>query len=94
MSIFPLLCLNKPCRLTHYSFNIANISYAPVLRVHPLSVSLPAGSKESLLSATISASEEVMTILEEVIMYTFQQCVYYITKVKKKTALSRCRRLW
>ncbi|GAA6065178.1 ras-associating and dilute domain-containing protein isoform X3, partial [Tachysurus ichikawai] len=38
------------------------------------------GSKESLLSATISASEEVMTILEEVIMYTFQQCVYYITK--------------
>jgi len=22
-----------------------------------------------------------MTILEEVIMYTFQQCVYYITKV-------------
>ncbi|KAB5523240.1 hypothetical protein PHYPO_G00150220 [Pangasianodon hypophthalmus] len=39
-----------------------------------------AGSKESLLSATISASEEVMTILEEVIMYTFQQCVYYITK--------------
>ncbi|XP_030636528.1 ras-associating and dilute domain-containing protein [Chanos chanos] len=38
------------------------------------------GSKESLLSATISASEEAMTILEEVIMYTFQQCVYYITK--------------
>ncbi|XP_016135088.1 ras-associating and dilute domain-containing protein isoform X2 [Sinocyclocheilus grahami] len=39
-----------------------------------------AGSKESLLSATISANEEAMTILEEVIMYTFQQCVYYITK--------------
>ncbi|KAK2918734.1 ras-associating and dilute domain-containing protein isoform X2 [Channa argus] len=38
------------------------------------------GSKESLLSATISANEESMTILEEVIMYTFQQCVYYITK--------------
>ncbi|XP_036804183.1 ras-associating and dilute domain-containing protein [Oncorhynchus mykiss] len=38
------------------------------------------GSKESLLSATISANEEAMTILEEVIMYTFQQCVYYITK--------------
>uniref|UniRef100_A0A3B4YLV4 Ras-associating and dilute domain-containing protein n=1 Tax=Seriola lalandi dorsalis TaxID=1841481 RepID=A0A3B4YLV4_SERLL len=37
-------------------------------------------SKESLLSATISANEEAMTILEEVIMYTFQQCVYYITK--------------
>uniref|UniRef100_A0A8C1PQC6 Ras-associating and dilute domain-containing protein n=1 Tax=Cyprinus carpio TaxID=7962 RepID=A0A8C1PQC6_CYPCA len=39
-----------------------------------------AGSKESLLSATISANEEAMTILEELIMYTFQQCVYYITK--------------
>lgn len=39
-----------------------------------------AGSKESLLSATISANEEAMTVLEEVIMYTFQQCVYYITK--------------
>ncbi|XP_029102635.1 ras-associating and dilute domain-containing protein [Scleropages formosus] len=38
------------------------------------------GSKESLLSATISANEEAMTTLEEVIMYTFQQCVYYITK--------------
>ncbi|MED6269895.1 hypothetical protein CHARACLAT_004232 [Characodon lateralis] len=38
------------------------------------------GSKESLLSATITANEEAMTILEEVIMYTFQQCVYYITK--------------
>uniref|UniRef100_A0A3Q3DWN7 Ras association and DIL domains n=1 Tax=Hippocampus comes TaxID=109280 RepID=A0A3Q3DWN7_HIPCM len=37
-------------------------------------------SKESLLSATISANEEAMSILEEVIMYTFQQCVYYITK--------------
>uniref|UniRef100_A0A3Q3W7E0 Rap associating with DIL domain n=1 Tax=Mola mola TaxID=94237 RepID=A0A3Q3W7E0_MOLML len=35
---------------------------------------------KSLLSATISANEEAMTILEEVIMYTFQQCVYYITK--------------
>uniref|UniRef100_A0A3B3UPW5 Ras association and DIL domains n=1 Tax=Poecilia latipinna TaxID=48699 RepID=A0A3B3UPW5_9TELE len=38
------------------------------------------GSKDSLLSATITANEEAMTILEEVIMYTFQQCVYYITK--------------
>uniref|UniRef100_A0A1A7Y248 Ras-associating and dilute domain-containing protein n=4 Tax=Iconisemion striatum TaxID=60296 RepID=A0A1A7Y248_9TELE len=38
------------------------------------------GSKESLLSATITANDEAMTILEEVIMYTFQQCVYYITK--------------
>ncbi|XP_030069091.1 ras-associating and dilute domain-containing protein isoform X2 [Microcaecilia unicolor] len=38
------------------------------------------GSKESLFSSTITASEEAMTILEEVIMYTFQQCVYYISK--------------
>ncbi|XP_044534713.1 ras-associating and dilute domain-containing protein [Gracilinanus agilis] len=40
------------------------------------------GSKESLFSSTITASEEAMTILEEVIMYTFQQCVYYISKGK------------
>lgn len=39
------------------------------------------GSKESLFSLTITASEEAMTVLEEVIMYTFQQCVYYISKV-------------
>ncbi|XP_032897017.1 ras-associating and dilute domain-containing protein isoform X2 [Amblyraja radiata] len=38
------------------------------------------GSKESLLSSTISLNEEVMTILEELIMHSFQQCVYYITK--------------
>ncbi|XP_029924292.1 ras-associating and dilute domain-containing protein [Myripristis murdjan] len=44
------------------------------------SIEILQGSKESLLSATISANEEAMTILEEVIMYTFQQCVYYITK--------------
>ncbi|XP_042254358.1 ras-associating and dilute domain-containing protein [Thunnus maccoyii] len=44
------------------------------------SIEILQGSKESLLSATISANDEAMTILEEVIMYTFQQCVYYITK--------------
>ncbi|NXG91998.1 RADIL protein, partial [Stercorarius parasiticus] len=38
------------------------------------------GSKESLFSSTITASEEAMTVLEEVVMYTFQQCVYYISK--------------
>ncbi|XP_069501615.1 ras-associating and dilute domain-containing protein [Ambystoma mexicanum] len=38
------------------------------------------GSKESLFSSTITASEEAMTVLEEIIMYTFQQCVYYISK--------------
>ncbi|XP_063066861.1 ras-associating and dilute domain-containing protein [Engraulis encrasicolus] len=41
---------------------------------------LDTGSKESILSASISVSEEAMSVLEEVIMYTFQQCVYYITK--------------
>lgn len=42
----------------------------------------PVGSKESLFSSTITASEEAMTVLEEVVMYTFQQCVYYISKVR------------
>lgn len=31
-----------------------------------------------------------MTILEEVIMYTFQQCVYYITKVVCRGCKRRC----
>ncbi|XP_048466938.1 ras-associating and dilute domain-containing protein-like isoform X2 [Rhincodon typus] len=32
------------------------------------------------LSSTKAASEEAMTVLEEVIMFTFQQSVYYLTK--------------
>ncbi|XP_062382933.1 ras-associating and dilute domain-containing protein [Sardina pilchardus] len=36
---------------------------------------------EMRLSAVRPASEEAMTVLEEVIMFTFQQCVYYLTKV-------------
>ncbi|XP_077407379.1 ras-associating and dilute domain-containing protein isoform X2 [Vanacampus margaritifer] len=36
---------------------------------------------ELQLSCVRSASEETMAALEEVIMLTFQQCVYYITKV-------------
>ncbi|XP_077359166.1 ras-associating and dilute domain-containing protein [Festucalex cinctus] len=36
---------------------------------------------EFQLSCVRSASEETMAALEEVIMLTFQQCVYYITKV-------------
>ncbi|XP_051744349.1 ras-associating and dilute domain-containing protein-like isoform X6 [Ctenopharyngodon idella] len=39
--------------------------------------------KESLdcqIESTRTASEEAMTVLEEVIMFTFQQCVYYLTK--------------
>nr|KAF6481726.1 Rap associating with DIL domain [Molossus molossus] len=39
-----------------------------------------AGSKESLFSCTLTASEEAMGELEEVILYAFQQCVYYISK--------------
>ncbi|NWX86931.1 RADIL protein, partial [Nothoprocta pentlandii] len=45
-----------------------------------ISIASALGSKESLFSSTITASEEAMTVLEEVIMYTFQQCVYYISK--------------
>lgn len=35
---------------------------------------------ESEMSSTRAACEEAMTVLEEVIMFTFQQSVYYITK--------------
>ena len=42
----------------------------------------PAGSKESLFSCTLTASEEAMAVLEEVILYAFQQCVYYVSKVQ------------
>ncbi|XP_008579584.1 PREDICTED: ras-associating and dilute domain-containing protein [Galeopterus variegatus] len=38
------------------------------------------GSKESLFSCTLTASEEAMAVLEEVVLYSFQQCVYYISK--------------
>lgn len=41
----------------------------------------PAGSKESLLSCTRTASEEAMALLEEAILRAFQQCVYYVSKV-------------
>ncbi|XP_030053621.1 ras-interacting protein 1 [Microcaecilia unicolor] len=33
-----------------------------------------------LLSSDLEACEEGMVLLDEVIMYTFQQCVYYLTK--------------
>ncbi|NP_001272317.2 Ras-associating and dilute domain-containing protein-like [Danio rerio] len=33
------------------------------------------------IQCTRAASEEAMTVLEEVIMFTFQQCVYYLTKI-------------
>ncbi|KAL0993340.1 hypothetical protein UPYG_G00106360 [Umbra pygmaea] len=35
---------------------------------------------EEEISSTKAASEEAMTVLEEVIMFTFQQSVYYLTK--------------
>ncbi|XP_015357501.1 ras-associating and dilute domain-containing protein isoform X1 [Marmota marmota marmota] len=38
------------------------------------------GSKESLFSCTLTASEEAMAALEEVVLYAFQQCVYYLSK--------------
>ena len=44
---------------------------------------LLAGSRESLLSCTLTASEEAMAVLEEVILYAFQQCVYYVSKVRQ-----------
>ncbi|KAL7857061.1 hypothetical protein SRHO_G00159600 [Serrasalmus rhombeus] len=36
---------------------------------------------ELRMSTVRPASEEAMTVLEEVIMFTFQQCVYYLTKL-------------
>lgn len=41
------------------------------------------------MSSTRTACEEAMTVLEEVIMFTFQQSVYYLTKV---SAAARNRR--
>ncbi|XP_020941683.1 ras-associating and dilute domain-containing protein isoform X3 [Sus scrofa] len=38
------------------------------------------GSKESLFSCALTASEEAMALLEEVVLYAFQQCVYYVSK--------------
>ncbi|XP_034568056.1 RA_Radil_like and Myo5p-like_CBD_Rasip1 domain-containing protein [Notolabrus celidotus] len=35
---------------------------------------------DSEMFSTRTACEEAMTVLEEVIMFTFQQCVYYLTK--------------
>lgn len=46
-------------------------------------VVFPAGSKESLFSCTLTASEEAMAVLEEVVLYSFQQCVYYLSKVPR-----------
>ncbi|CAH2319376.1 ras-interacting 1 [Pelobates cultripes] len=37
-------------------------------------------NQDALLSSDLEACEESMVLLDEVIMYTFQQCVYYLTK--------------
>uniref|UniRef100_A0A8C5MHN4 Ras interacting protein 1 n=1 Tax=Leptobrachium leishanense TaxID=445787 RepID=A0A8C5MHN4_9ANUR len=37
-------------------------------------------NQDALLSSDLEACEESMALLDEVIMYTFQQCVYYLTK--------------
>lgn len=47
------------------------------------------GVLDAEMSSTRTACEEAMTVLEEVIMFTFQQSVYYLTKVSA-AALNRC----
>lgn len=42
----------------------------------------PPGLPDEEVSSTRAACEEAMTVLEEVIMFTFQQSVYYLTKVR------------
>lgn len=64
-----------------WEFGSSEFSPFHCCRFAPYPPLCPVGSKESLFSSTITASEEAMTVLEEVIMYTFQQCVYYISKV-------------
>lgn len=41
------------------------------------------GLLDSEMLSTQKACEEAMTVLEEVIMFTFQQSVYYLTKVSQ-----------
>lgn len=55
---------------------------------------LPAGSKESLFSCTLTASEEAMAVLEEVVLYAFQQCVYYVSKVHGRALLLHSGSSW
>ena len=38
-------------------------------------------SKSTVRDSLLSADEELLTVLEEVIMFTFQQTVYHLTKV-------------
>lgn len=65
----------SPCRAAH-------------LQSHnkPACVCFPSDLLDSEMSSTRAACEEAMTVLEEVIMFTFQQSVYYLTKVSSHTA--------
>ena len=38
-------------------------------------------SQTAVRDSLVSADEELLTVLEEVIMFTFQQTVYHLTKV-------------
>lgn len=49
------------------------------------------GVLDAEMSSTRTACEEAMTVLEEVIMFTFQQSVYYLTKVFAATQNRRTR---
>ncbi|MEQ2196532.1 hypothetical protein XENOCAPTIV_002037, partial [Xenoophorus captivus] len=73
--------LTQTCSRSDTAIRVTFLFHCKPLKGPRVSCHFSLGSKESLLSATITANEEAMTILEEVIMYTFQQCVYYITKV-------------
>lgn len=59
------------------------MSVSPAVFVCFLNVCLCvlAGLLDPEMSSTRTACEEAMTVLEEVIMFTFQQSVYYLTKV-------------
>ncbi len=67
-----VLWLSNSLELLHYFQQ----NLYPDLLLDP-EVSLPAGSRRSL----VDAEEESLAALEEVATYTFQQTVYYLTKV-------------
>lgn len=52
-----------------------------VVCVFKMCLCVSSGLLDSEMSLTRTACEEAMTVLEEVIMFTFQQSVYYLTKV-------------
>ena len=46
-------------------------------------------SQVAVRDSLVSADEELLTVLEEVIMFTFQQTVYHLTKVNGHYSLSQ-----